>query len=72
MYEYESITCFFYEEHRAKCYGYPRTEEGIKTWILNNKDYAKEVYMTFRKHQLISAHSPIDQKLYRELQIWFY
>tara|TARA_B100001093_G_C26597036_1_gene914181 strand:+ start:662 stop:874 length:213 start_codon:yes stop_codon:yes gene_type:complete len=63
---------FFYDDHRAKCYKYPKDLDGIKAWIYNNKQYAKEMYLMFRKETLVSIHSPVDQQIYRDLQISLY
>ena len=48
-----NLSLFFYDDHRAKCYGYPKDLEGIKEWIYNNKQYAKEVYLMFRKKHML-------------------
>ena len=69
---YESIINFFYEDHRAKCYGYPTDIDSIKAWIYNNKQYAKDVYLIFRKKTGVSIHSPVDEQLYHDLKINFH
>ena len=71
MNNYESITSFFYKDHRVNYYGYEKNALGIEVWIYKNKDYAREIYLTFRKPKAVSLHTPLDQQIYRDLLIYF-